>query len=535
MSISIKTCPTCGQANPATNGFCPNCGEVITGVTPVVRPGQAAHGFFAIPAYLRMPPRRRRPVDNVGGGGFIWLGFLLISIPILLSHASPLAFGLWIFGILLVITGFWRLRIDPHAFGRAGLTTNAIGLLALAGVVAQVARTAGEPAGRAMVAPVSPPTVTATPDWMVTAGSSPTPVAKRWGAVPMFRGEPSHSGLHPGPGPAGNPYRKWRYDTGGEVRSSPAVADGTVFVGSHGGLLYAFDAASGQLRWYFDLGGYPVRSSPAVVDGQVFIGGGYALYALDAATGQVRWRFAMRYAGESSPTVADGVVYTASKESLVYAVDAATGAEKWHFQTEGLIFSSPAVAQGLVLIGSDDGNLYAIDAKSGQSRWRFAVGGEVYSSPAVAGDRVFVVGKNHSTFAVDLRTGKPVWHYPVGGDSSPAIAGGILYVGAEDGGVYALDAATGTLRWLYPTGRPIRGSPVVADGVLYVPSGLTLFALDAINGQERWKYPVGDTIGGSPAVVDGVVYVGDASGYLYALAGDGDVTGASLRGPEDSR
>jgi outer membrane protein assembly factor BamB len=146
-----------------------------------------------------------------------------------------------------------------------------------------------------------------------------------------------------------------------------------------------------------------------------------------------------------------------------------------------------------------------------------------------------VVGKNHSTFAVDLRTGKPVWHYPVGGDASPAIAGGILYVGAEDGGVYAIDAATGTLRWLYPTGRPIRGSPAIADGVLYVPSGLTLFALDAVNGQERWKYPVGDTIGGSPAVVDGVVYVGDTSGYLYALAGDGDATGAESRRPGDSR
>ncbi|MER3485637.1 MAG: hypothetical protein C4345_06395, partial [Chloroflexota bacterium] len=61
VSISIKTCPSCGQANPATNAFCPNCGEVISGVTPVVRPSQAAHGFFAIPAYLRMPPRRRRP------------------------------------------------------------------------------------------------------------------------------------------------------------------------------------------------------------------------------------------------------------------------------------------------------------------------------------------------------------------------------------------------------------------------------------------------------------------------------------------
>ncbi|HEY8446035.1 MAG TPA: PQQ-binding-like beta-propeller repeat protein [Thermomicrobiales bacterium] len=528
MSVSIKTCPVCGQASPATFSFCPNCGQSIVSATPVILSGSVARDLPAFPAYMRRQIRRRRPADGASGGGFVWLGFVLILIPILLSRATPLSIATWVVGIVMVIAGFWRLRIDPLGFSRAGLTTNVIAALALAGVIVQVARTSGEEDARPLLTRTATPTATTTPDWLTAAGSTPPAnAAKHFGTVPMFRGGPTHTGLQPGPGPSGTPYRKWRFDTGGEVRSSPAVAEGLVFVGSQSGLLHAIEVETGRPRWSFDLGGYPVRSSPAVVDGTVYIGSGYALYALDAKTGEVRWRFGMRYAGESSPTVADGVVYVASKEALVYAIDATTGDEKWHFQTEGLIFSSPTIAAGLVLIGSDDGQLYAVDIASGHAKWKFAADGEVYSSPAVAGDRVFVVSKSHATYAVDLHSGKPIWHFPVGGDASPTVVGDTVFVGGEDGGIYALDAATGELRWLFPTGRPIHASPAAAEGILYVPSGLTIFAIDAANGQELWKYPVSDTIGVSPAVVDGILYCADGSGYVYAIAGDAPADAAT--------
>ena len=38
----------------------------------------------------------------------------------------------------------------------------------------------------------------------------------------------------------------WRYTTGGSVESTPAVADGVVYVGSADQHLYALDAASGE-------------------------------------------------------------------------------------------------------------------------------------------------------------------------------------------------------------------------------------------------------------------------------------------------
>jgi outer membrane protein assembly factor BamB len=63
---------------------------------------------------------------------------------------------------------------------------------------------------------------------------------------------------------------RWRYLTGGRVTSSPAVADGVVYVGSHDNYVYALDASSGELRWRYQTG-HNV-SSPAVAGGVVYVG-----------------------------------------------------------------------------------------------------------------------------------------------------------------------------------------------------------------------------------------------------------------------
>ena len=61
--------------------------------------------------------------------------------------------------------------------------------------------------------------------------------------------------------------------------------DGTVYIAS-GTKVYALDAASGTPRWTHTTGGH-VFSSPAVVDGTVYIGSNdNKVYALDAATGR---------------------------------------------------------------------------------------------------------------------------------------------------------------------------------------------------------------------------------------------------------
>lgn len=62
----------------------------------------------------------------------------------------------------------------------------------------------------------------------------------------------------------------WAFTTSGMVRSSPAVVDGVVYVGSDNGKLHAVDADTGRERWSFHTKAR-LRSSPAMANGIVYI------------------------------------------------------------------------------------------------------------------------------------------------------------------------------------------------------------------------------------------------------------------------
>jgi outer membrane protein assembly factor BamB len=55
------------------------------------------------------------------------------------------------------------------------------------------------------------------------------------------------------------------------VTSSPAVANGVVYVGSYDGNVYALNASTGSKLWSFATGNL-VDSSPAVANGVVYVG-----------------------------------------------------------------------------------------------------------------------------------------------------------------------------------------------------------------------------------------------------------------------
>jgi outer membrane protein assembly factor BamB len=214
--------------------------------------------------------------------------------------------------------------------------------------------------------------------------------------------------------------QRWRFRTGGRIRSAPAVVDGVAYVGSGDGFLYAVDLHDGRERAHFRTAGVDldaaefgfdrtqIQSSPAVVDSTLYVGSrDAALYALDLNTFEARWTFEDGSAWVvASPAVHDGIVYSArSSSGRVRAVDAATGRERWMYQTGALVFSSPVVVGGTVYVGSGDSNLYALDASDGSVRWAFPTGGMVLSTPAV-------------------------WD-------------GVVYFGSDDGNVYALEATEG--------------------------------------------------------------------------------------------
>ncbi len=64
---------------------------------------------------------------------------------------------------------------------------------------------------------------------------------------------------------------KWTHRTTGLIRSSPAIANGVVYVGSHDHTLYVLDASSGKKKWAYRTAGR-IYSSPTVANGVVYIG-----------------------------------------------------------------------------------------------------------------------------------------------------------------------------------------------------------------------------------------------------------------------
>lgn len=130
-------------------------------------------------------------------------------------------------------------------------------------------------------------------------------------------------------------------------------------------------------------------------------------------------------------------------------------------------------------------------------------------APVVAGDMVLVASSGlDALLALDAATGGERWRFACEGPPRlpPACDGTRVFLGSDDGRVYGLDLASGRERWrrepparrlVLGNGRlistwPVRGGPVVADGTLYVASGLYGFmgtfiaALDPATGAERW-------------------------------------------------
>src|SRR6266404_4487034 len=262
--------------------------------------------------------------------------------------------------------------------------------------------------------------------------------------APTFRGDAAHTGIFPASGTAEFHKIKWQFHTGGQILSSPVVADGVVYFGSNDHFLYAVDLASGAQKWKFETGSR-IPSTPAVANGLLFfLSCDSNFYALDAATGALKWKFKTGDVVHASPAISGGTLFVGSWDTFFYALDAATGAQKWRFKTgedheifnQTGIQASPALADGTVYFGCRDSNFYALDVNSGKQKWVFSNNGSwVIGSAAIQDGKVyFATSDTGLVRALDAKSGEPLFtidfnHWPM--FSSPAIAGKILYVGTH--------------------------------------------------------------------------------------------------------
>ncbi len=341
----------------------------------------------------------------------------------------------------------------------------------------------------------------------------------------------SETTLHP-------PFRlRWRdFFPSGPVRYAPVATEGTVYVVSGYGHLYAIDTATGTIRWDYEPG-RSFTGPPVVANGVVYIASSHAgeIYALDADSGVLRWSSKTDRFLLSSPIVAGGVLYIRT-ESGVLAIDASTGSHRWIYRiqlTSDTVVGSNflALSDGLIFAGSifSDGTVFALDALTGDLRWTYSVGDYLWlRPPSVADGTLYFTGLG-KIYALDIVTGSLKWvqdktYYAT---SSPAVAGNTLYLGLSDGTLHALDAGTGGTKWTRPLVTS-EAAPIVANGLVYVQATAdqghsAIIALDAQTGEQKGDYTWSSDHGvfSPPAVSNGVLYAGSRINVLRTGTGDG--------------
>jgi outer membrane protein assembly factor BamB len=336
----------------------------------------------------------------------------------------------------------------------------------------------------------------------------------------MFRHDPSHSGYATDNKPTNSAKLLWTCTTDRAVQSSPAVANGFVFVGCRDSQAYCVNASNGEPLWKYAIR-YEWWSSPAIDDKHVYIGADDGnLYCLNITTGTPLWKTAIGGAVRSSPALVDGRIYIGSGSHDVFCLNASDGAKIWSYPTSLRVDSSPAVSDGIVYFACDDYHVYALNASTGAEIWRRHTG-SVFSSPSVHEGYVYIGSVDGYVCALNASTGDVIWRYQTEDEvnSSPAVAYGCVYVGCNDNNVYCLNASNGEKIWQSQTGYWVRSSPAVADGNVYVGSeDHSIYCFDAFTGAKKWSYATGNFVESSPTVVNGTLYVGSDDYIIYAFA-----------------
>ncbi|WP_136689387.1 GLUG motif-containing protein [Halorhabdus amylolytica] len=355
-------------------------------------------------------------------------------------------------------------------------------------------------------------------------------------ANPKYHGGPRNLGHYPNQiGPTREPVEQWNISDGTPHVMQSTIVNGTLYTAFHdGGQLYALDPETGAVKWSATPGGTSgsTWTTPAYANGVLYIGSNdYKLHAIDAENGNELWNYQTQTNVRSAPAVVDGVVYFGSNNRNMTAVNATTGEELWHHTLYDpvLVESNPAVVDGVVYFGSGNsgggygygGNVTALNATTGDLVWKYSVPIGIQSDATVVNDTVFIGDDNGNVYALNATDGTKRWDYTLSGevDSGQVYADGTLYASSRGGNLTALNASDGTLKWEY-TGRDFRGAPIVVDDVVYVMDfgNASVHAFNATDGTELWAYdsPTGNLYA-TPLVWNDTLYYGSGSAF-YALA-----------------
>jgi len=206
----------------------------------------------------------------------------------------------------------------------------------------------------------------------------------------------------------------WKHSIADQIRCSPTVADGRVFIAGCDGKLHVIDAANGAETAAVPIDG-PTGTTPAAADGRVFFGTeGGVFFAIDVQAAAVAWRVAPTTGGQayrSSAALAEGLAIVGTRGKAVEAFSLVDGSRRWRQPTRGRVDGSPVIVSAgrdggqLVLVADAAGRIAALHAASGQPTWEFDAGGKFTAGPAAAAGRVVAASDDGTVWC--LRTRSP--------------------------------------------------------------------------------------------------------------------------------
>ena len=280
--------------------------------------------------------------------------------------------------------------------------------------------------------------------------------------------------------------------------TSAAYENNTVFVQSSSGMtgmMQAYDAATGALKWSTVLPTqYSFSSPPTAANGMVFTGGagsGGTVYAVNQTTGVIVWMQSVANGDSSSPAVSLDAVHVVYP-CQTYSFRPSTGKPIWQNNTgcSGGGGATAVVANNVLYAPNGFGiyNGSTFNASSGT-----LLGSYVSDNPpAIDATRGFFLQTN-TLRGITLANNTITWSFAGDGllNTSPIVVNSgvnsYVFVGSSSGNLYAVDAVTGVQLWTANVGAAIPNgsgwgarmpisSITAGNGLLLVPAGNTLTA-----------------------------------------------------------
>jgi len=290
----------------------------------------------------------------------------------------------------------------------------------------------------------------------------------------------------------------WTFFTDAPVRMAPSVHDGKVYAGSDDGIVYCFEAESGDLAW---------KHAAAGANNYLVANDGKFVSPFGVRTG----------VAVEQGTAYFGAGFFPSEGVHLCAVNAETGEEIWN-QTilnqvalQGYILLSPT----RIYAPGSRANPYYFDRNSGSLLGRFADRGAMGTFALLAGNSII--------YGPAARGGASIAEKSVTGDSVASFPGNSMVVTASrsyllsDTALTALNRTGAGQIWQTTTIHP--HSLILAGQTLFTGGDNEVAAFDAANGEQIWTGAVDGRAHGL-AVANGNLFVSTDQGHIYCFSED---------------